>query len=50
MSMSGKDLVRGFPLLAAPTAADLFRDGPALSDDGLGLGGVTGTPSVSQTT
>ena len=48
--MSGEDLLRGLPLLAAPPLADLFGNGPVVGDDGLGLGGVTGVPSVSQTT
>src|SRR5215217_7013619 len=39
MPMSGEDLVRDLPLLAAPASADLFRHGPVLGDDGLGLGG-----------
>jgi hypothetical protein len=37
--MSLQDLLRGLPLLAAPPAADLVGDRPALGDDGLGLGG-----------
>jgi hypothetical protein len=37
--MSLQDLLRGLPLPAAPAAADLFRYGPLLGDDGLGLGG-----------
>ena len=48
--MSGEDLLRGLPLPAAPLPADLFGHGPLLGDDGLGLGGVTGVPSVSHTT
>jgi hypothetical protein len=45
MHMSCVDLLRGLPLPAAPPPADLLRDGPLLDDDGLGLLGVTGTPS-----
>ena len=37
--MSGEDLLRGLPLLAAPPLADLFGHGPVVGDDGLGLGG-----------
>jgi hypothetical protein len=50
MHRSGEDLVRGLPLLAASPLADLFGHGPVVGDDGLGLGGVTGVPSVSQRT
>ena len=39
MGMSGEDLLRGLPLLAAPLPADLFGHGPVVGDDGLGLGG-----------
>src|SRR5215213_5358790 len=49
MPMSGEDLVRGLPLLAAPASADLFRHGPALGDDGLGLvGGDRGAVGVAE--
>src|SRR4029453_2398909 len=40
--MSGEDLLRGLPLPAAPTPADLFGHRPALGDDGLGLLGSDG--------
>ena len=39
MHMSGEDLLRGLPLLAASPLADLFGHGPVVGDDGLGLGG-----------
>jgi len=42
MHMSGEDLLRGLPLLAAPASADLFGHGPVVGDDGLGLGGGEG--------
>jgi hypothetical protein len=32
--MSLKDLLRGLPLLATPSAADLFGNGETLGDDG----------------
>jgi hypothetical protein len=49
--MSLEDLVRGLPrlLAGASPAADVLGDGVALGDDLLGLVGVTGRPSTSQT-
>jgi hypothetical protein len=49
MRMSGEDLLRGLPLLAAPASADWFGHGPVLGDDGLGLGtGDRGAVGVAE--
>jgi hypothetical protein len=50
MRMSGEDLLRGLPLPAAPLSADVFGHVHCSAMMALAWAGVTGVPSVSQTT